>query len=157
MCRRPTFALVLLAFAVACGGGASQSPPPAKPAEVTPTVAIVRDAALPIKGAPQDYDPLLALARTSRFVMLGESTHGTHEYYRARAHISQRLIAEQGFSAIAVEGDWPDAYRVNAYVRGTGSDATAEQALSSFTRFPEWMWRNEEIYNFYLSRFPAAT
>jgi hypothetical protein len=100
------------------------------------TVALVRQAATPITGAAADYDPLMRLVGDARVVMLGESTHGTHEFYRERARITQRLITEKGFSAVAIEGDWPDAYRVNQYVRGLGSDASAEQALSSFTQFP---------------------
>jgi erythromycin esterase-like protein len=112
----------------------------------TAAVDLVRQAARPITGVDRDYDPLLALVGAdTRVVLLGESTHGTHEFYRERARITQRLVAERGFSAVMVEGDWPDAYRVNEYVRGVGTDRTAEQALSSFTRFPEWMWRNAEV------------
>ena len=66
----------------------------------------------------RDYDPLLARTVDSRFVLLGEASHGTHEFYRERAEITKRLIAEQGLTAVAVEADWPDAYRVNLYVRG---------------------------------------
>ena len=108
-------------------------------------VALVQKAAVPITGAATDYDPLIQLVGDARVVMLGEATHGTHEFYQERARITQRLIAEKGFSAIAIEGDWPDAYRVNQYVRGLGQDMSAEQALSSFTQFPQWMWRNEEV------------
>src|SRR5262247_4024337 len=76
----------------------------------------------PITGAPADYDPLLTLVGNTRFVLLGEASHGTHEFYRARAQITQRLIQEQGFTAVAVEADWPDAYRVNRYVRGVSDE-----------------------------------
>jgi erythromycin esterase-like protein len=106
----------------------------------------VRQAARPVTGGAGDYDPLLALAGADvRLVLLGENTHGTHEFYAARARITQRLVAERGFTGVAVEGDWPDAYRVNDYVRGLGTDRSAEEALSSFDDFPEWMWRNAEV------------
>ena len=108
-------------------------------------VALVAQAAIPLSDAGTDYDALMQIVGDARVVMLGEATHGTHEFYQERARITQRLIAEKGFSAVAIEGDWPDAYRVNQYVRGLGQDASAEQALSSFTQFPEWMWRNEDV------------
>jgi erythromycin esterase-like protein len=83
-----------------------------------------------------------------RFVLIGEASHGTHEFYETRAQITERLIREKGFHAVAVEADWPDAYRVNRYVRGTGPDANANQALSDFERFPMWMWRNTVVLDF---------
>jgi erythromycin esterase-like protein len=105
----------------------------------------VRHAAIPLTGAEGDYDALLELVGDARFVLLGEATHGTHEFYRARADITRRLVREKGFTAVAVEADWPDAYRVNRYVRGQGGDASADEALGGFERFPQWMWRNTEI------------
>jgi erythromycin esterase-like protein len=99
-------------------------------------------------GGAADYDPLVAAAVASRFVLLGESTHGTHEFYRERARISERLIREAGFGAVALEADWPDTERVNRYVRGLGDDRTAEQALGDYKRFPRWMWRNAEFRDF---------
>jgi erythromycin esterase-like protein len=84
----------------------------------------------------------------SRFVLIGEASHGTHEFYRIRAEITKRLIREKGFSAIAIEADWPDAYRVNRYVQGRGADSDATQALGGFKRFPQWMWRNADILEF---------
>jgi erythromycin esterase-like protein len=110
--------------------------------------AAVGAAARPLTGAPADFDDLIALARHRQFVLLGEASHGTHEFYRVRAEITKRLIREQGFSAVAVEGDWPDAYRVNRYVRGASDDADAEAALSGFGRFPQWMWRNADVLDF---------
>jgi erythromycin esterase-like protein len=107
--------------------------------------AVVRTAARPLTGGETDHDALLAMARGADVVLLGEQTHGTHEFYRERTRITQRLVAEGGFRAVTIEGDWPDAWRVNAYVRGLGTDRSAEEALSSFTRFPEWMWRNAEV------------
>ena len=108
----------------------------------------VRKAARPLTGADRDYDPLMELIGESRFVLLGEASHGTHEFYRERARITQRLIEEKGFTAVAVEADWPDAHRVNRYVRGAGDDVDAEEALSDFRRFPRWMWRNTVVVDF---------
>ena len=88
------------------------------------------------------------LAGDASFVLLGEASHGTHDFYAARAEITKRLIAEKGFQAIAVEADWPDADRVNRFVRARSNDATASDALSGFTRFPVWMWRNRDVENF---------
>jgi erythromycin esterase-like protein len=109
---------------------------------------IVNSAALPLIGAPADYDALLDLIGKARLVLLGEASHGTHEFYRHRAQITKRLIAERGFSAVAVEADWPDAYRVNTFVRGEGADQEASEALAGFQRFPAWMWRNADVLDF---------
>src|SRR5439155_4563218 len=86
------------------------------------------------------YDALIKAIGSARIVLLGEASHGTHEFYRERAFITERLIADVGFSAIAVEADWPDAYRVNRYVRGASDDDSATAALGDFGRFPTWMW-----------------
>jgi erythromycin esterase-like protein len=101
-----------------------------------------------LQGAGSDYDGLLDLIGDARFVLLGEATHGTHEFYEQRALITQRLISEKGFTAVAVEADWPDAYRVNRYVRAEGEDRDAVSALGGFKRFPSWMWRNTDVVNF---------
>src|SRR5438477_2055709 len=90
----------------------------------------VRQAARPLAGAADDYEPLLEWIGDARFVLLGEASHGTHEFYRQRAEITKRLIKEKDFTAIAVEADWPDAYRVNRYIRGLGDDAEAIEALA---------------------------
>lgn len=95
-----------------------------------------------------DYDDLLDSIGTARFVLIGEASHGTHEFYRERAQITKRLIEEKGFSAVAVEADFPDAYRVNRYVHGGGADADGTEALSGFKRFPQWMWRNADVLDF---------
>lgn len=108
----------------------------------------LRKEAHQVTGDRHDFDPLLALVGDSRFVLIGEASHGTHEFYRIRAEITKRLIREKGFSAIAVEADWPDAYRVNRYVQGRGGDADATQALGGFKRFPQWMWRNADVLEF---------
>ena len=102
----------------------------------------------PLTGAPADYEPLFALIGNARFVLLGEASHGTHEFYRERAQITKRLIQEQGFTAVAVEADWPDAYRVNRYVRGGSHDTESVEALANFKRFPTWMWRNADVLDF---------
>jgi predicted phosphoribosyltransferase len=124
-----------------------EAQPTARDIDSTPREA-VREAAHRLIGADRDYDPLMALIGDARFVLLGEASHGTHEFYRERARITQRLIDEKGFAAVAVEADWPDAYRVNRYVRGAGDDFDAVEALADFRRFPRWMWRNTEVVEF---------
>lgn len=111
-------------------------------------VSAIRAAARPLTGGERDYDALLDLVGDARFVLLGEATHGTHEFYEERARITRRLIEDKGFHAVAVEADWPDAYRVNRYVRGRGTDRNADEALSGFQRFPNWMWRNTDVAAF---------
>jgi erythromycin esterase-like protein len=101
-----------------------------------------------LTGAAEDYDPLMEMIGDARFVLLGEASHGTHEFYRERARITKRLIEEKGFTAVAVEADWPDAYRVNRYVRGGSDDAEAIESLAGFKRFPAWMWRNADVLDF---------
>jgi erythromycin esterase-like protein/predicted phosphoribosyltransferase len=102
----------------------------------------------PLTGTPSDYDPLVERATAARFVLLGEATHGTEEFYRERAEITKRLVAERGYTAVAVEADWPDAYRVNRFVRGESDDGTAADGLSGLRRFPVWMWRNTVVADF---------
>jgi erythromycin esterase-like protein len=109
---------------------------------------VVREAAHPLVGKTDDYDPLMKLVDDAPLVLIGEASHGTHEFYRERAQITKRLIKEKGFTAVAVEADWPDAYRVNRYVRGVSSDADAVEALAGFKRFPAWMWRNADVLDF---------
>ncbi len=94
------------------------------------------------------YDVLMRDIGDARLVLIGEASHGTHDFYRERARITRRLIEERGFSAVAAEADWPDAYRLNLFVRGEGADADAQQALSDFRRFPAWMWRNMDVVGF---------
>jgi erythromycin esterase-like protein len=102
----------------------------------------------PLTESGESYDLLLEWATEKRFVLLGEASHGTHEFYRERAEITKRLIVEQGFTAVTAEADWPDAYRVNLYVRGASDDESAEEALADFRRFPAWMWRNRDVVEF---------
>lgn len=118
------------------------------PATTSSILDTVREAAQPIEGSANDYDSLLAFIGEAKVVLLGEASHGTSEFYRSRAQITKRLICEKGFSAIAVEADWPDAYRVNRFVKGDNEDADASRALSGFKRFPTWMWRNAEVLQF---------
>ena len=99
----------------------------------------------PLTGT-DDLDPLLQRIGDARFILLGEASHGTHEFYTWRRRISERLIREKGFSFIAVEGDWPDCYRVNRYVKGfPEAEASARDVLHAFERWPTWMWANREV------------
>lgn len=109
---------------------------------------LIEAAARPVEGVAHDYDSLLELIGEARFCLLGEATHGTHEFYQERAEITKRLIKEKGFNVIAVEADWPDAFRVNRYVRGLDDDKNADQGLGGFKRFPTWMWRNTVVVDF---------
>jgi erythromycin esterase-like protein len=93
----------------------------------------------------ENFERLLEHIGDASVVLLGEASHGTQQFYRMRAEISKRLIVEKGFDAIAVEADWPDALRVSRYVQLASRDQTADEALSGFQRFPQWMWRNTEI------------
>lgn len=144
----PGRALLMLAAALltACG-----LPQDAAPAALLPAAG-AREAVLasttPLTGSERDYDPVLEAASDARWVLLGENTHGTAEYYRERSRITLRLVRERGFRAVVIEADWPAVERVNAYVRGTGDDPSAAAALSGFTRFPQWMWRNAEFAEF---------
>ena len=97
----------------------------------------------PLEG-PRDLDPLLDRIGDARWVLLGEASHGTSEYYRWRTEITARLVAEKGFSFVAVEGDWPDCQRVNPYVRD-GVGGRARDVLHAFSRWPTWMWANLEV------------
>ena len=112
------------------------------------TTDLIIGAAEPLTGSPDDYDSLLNLVGDARFVLIGEASHGTHEFYRERALITKRLIYQRGFNAVAVEADWPDAYRINRFVQGASSDSDSIDALSGFKRFPQWMWRNADVLDF---------
>jgi erythromycin esterase-like protein len=105
----------------------------------------IRHEAHPLGGDAGDYDGLLQRIGDARIVLLGEASHGTHEFYRERVRITQRLVTELGFAVVAVEGDWPDAHRVCRYVQGARGDDNAEEALRGFRRFPSWMWRNADV------------
>ncbi|MDG5815618.1 erythromycin esterase family protein [Chitinispirillales bacterium ANBcel5] len=111
-------------------------------------IAQIEANAFMFTGCRQDLDPLIDSVGEREIVLIGGSTHGTHEFYKTRAQITARLIEEKGFNAVAIEADWPDAYRVNNYVRGIGEDSVSIEALSDFDRFPQWIWRNADILNF---------
>ncbi len=136
----PLLTACVLIAGCAPAGGARQ-----KQADAV-VISAIRKAAKPLTGGARDYDPLMTVIGDARFVLLGEATHGTHEFYRERARITERLIKEKGFTAVAVEGDWPDAARVHRFVRAQGQDKSAEQALSGFmSQFPQWMWGNAYV------------
>lgn len=126
---------VAAALSIGCSPAAGEAPLPVDLASQS----------MPLTGSSADYRPLLSAAAEARFILLGESTHGTHEFYLERGRITDQFVRQQGVLALALEADAPEAERVNRYVRGLGSDRTAEEALSSFERFPRWMWRNIEF------------
>jgi erythromycin esterase-like protein len=100
-------------------------------------------------GDPTDLDALLDRIGKSQFVLLGESSHGTSEFYKWRIEISKRLIKEKEFSFVGVEGDWPDCCEVNKYVKGlSDTGQTPYKVLHSFNRWPTWMWANKETADF---------
>ena len=105
----------------------------------------IAEKAIALNDEADVADEILLLVGDAQFVLLGEASHGTHEFYKMRAEITKRLIREKDFSAVAVEADFPDAYRVNRYVRGASSDESANEALSDFGRYPLWMWRNYDV------------
>ncbi len=102
----------------------------------------------PIKGASEDFDSVLSFIADASIVLMGEASHGTHEFYNARATMAKRLIVEKNFRTIAIEGDFPDVYRINRYINFQGDDTSARESLEDFKRFPLWMWRNEEMLSF---------
>ena len=116
-----------------------------EPPATAELLAAVRSLSRPLR-TPADLDPFLERIGDARYVLLGEASHGTHEYYTWRDALSRRLIQEKDFSFIAVEGDWPDCYRVNRFVKGyPDSDDSAREVLHNFERWPTWMWANEEV------------
>jgi erythromycin esterase-like protein len=147
--------LALLAALAACAEApspaqaVSEAPAVRAPAATAPVAAApVAAAVRPITGDPDDYDEVLEAIGDQRRILLGESTHGTHEYYRERARLTERLVRERGVRAVAIEGDWGSTERVNRYVRGVGHDRSAAEALGGFRSFPEWMWANADFRDF---------
>ncbi|MGZ8543639.1 MAG: erythromycin esterase family protein [Flavisolibacter sp.] len=107
-------------------------------------VSIIEDKAYMLTDQT-DLQPLFDLIGDKQIVLLGEASHGTHEYYTWRSFITQRLIIEKGFKLIAVEGDWPDCYRLNRYIKNyPDSGETSFDVLKQFKRWPTWMWANWE-------------
>lgn len=149
---RRIFAGAALLFAFA---GCSQAGPSSADAQADVAAAgrdvrttAVAAAARPLTGGDHDYDRIVAAAAGATRILLGESTHGTHEYYRERARITERLVAESGVRAVAIEGDWSSTARVNRYVRGLGDDRSADEALQGYANFPRWMWSNTDFRDF---------
>jgi erythromycin esterase len=109
----------------------------------------VRQLAYPLPSDDlSEYDPLIDAVGDARIVLIGEASHGTHEFYRERARITTRLIREKGFNFVAVEGDWPEWYRLNQYVRGGSQTPSAREALDIFTVYPTWMWGSRDTLHF---------
>jgi len=121
---------------------------PRRAKENSGDVEAVRAELVPRSTRRTAGDIVVDMCGDAHFVLLGEASHGTHEFYEERAEITRRLITDKGFAAVAVEGDWPDAYRVNRFVHGRSDDQTAEEALRGFQRFPTWMWRNTVVLDF---------
>jgi protein-L-isoaspartate(D-aspartate) O-methyltransferase len=108
---------------------------------------LIREAAEPISSIDDaDLGPLLKRIGDARIVLIGEATHGTGEFYRMRAEITKALVREKQFSFVAVEADWPDAYRIHDFV--THRNRAEPHDWEAFARFPTWMWRNQEVLNF---------
>lgn len=108
-------------------------------------IDLIRDKCVPLYTM-DDLDPLIEKIGNKRIVMLGEASHGTHEYYVYRSYISKRLIEEKGFDFICVEGDWPDSFEVNRYIKSQNKEAkNAIEVLQRFNRWPTWMWANWEV------------
>ena len=118
-----------------------------EPAVSPELMATVREMARPLRSNA-NLGPLLERIGERRFVLIGEASHGNHEFYTCAAEISKRLIVEKGFRFVAVEGDWPDCYRLNRYVKGLDGGDSAYDVLHGFSRWPTWMWANEEIVEF---------
>jgi erythromycin esterase-like protein len=117
--------------------------------DVLQTALALRRIAQPVNRPGDADDELLARIGDAEFVLIGEASHGTHEFYAERARLTRLLIERRGFDAVAAEADWPDAWRVNRWVRHLGSDdGTAGEALGGFERFPTWMWRNADVLEF---------
>jgi erythromycin esterase-like protein len=111
-------------------------------------ISAARSAAQPFNATWQDQAALLEPGRSARIFMIGEASHGTQDFYHLRASLTKYLIEHEGLTAVAVEADWPAAYRVDRFVRGLGPDEDANSALAGFERFPAWMWRNTEVLSF---------
>lgn len=111
---------------------------------VPSNLAALRQHAVPLR-TDDDLDAVLGHIADASLVLMGEASHGSSEFYQLRAALSKRLIVERGFDAIVVEADWPDALQVSRFVQLSGDDQTAQQALSGFQRFPQWMWRNQDV------------
>ncbi|RYD29176.1 MAG: erythromycin esterase family protein [Verrucomicrobiaceae bacterium] len=110
--------------------------------------AIRREARLLDPETDAGLEELCDAVGDARVVLIGEATHGTHEFYALRAALTRMLITKKGFSIVAVEADWPDAFRAHRYAAGQSEDSGPAEALSDFQRFPLWMWRNSVVAEF---------
>jgi erythromycin esterase-like protein len=129
--------------------GRNEAPAVSKEAKVPAAlVQTVRDHALPLRDGPSAFSPILDMARNASFVLIGEASHGTHEFYATRAQLTRRLIEDHGFNAVVLEANFPETARINRFVRGLGTDKSAAEALSEYKEFPEWMWRNTDVRDF---------
>lgn len=137
--------MVVISFSISALGVSLLVPAVSSNADTEPMAAALAERAQPLHDA-DDLEPLIAQAGQHPFVLLGEASHGTAEFYTWRADISKRLVQEHGFSFIAVEGDWDACWRINAYVKHMpGAGASAEAVLRDFDRWPLWMWANREV------------
>jgi erythromycin esterase-like protein len=109
---------------------------------------VVAQALEPLERGADRCDALFQLIGNAHLVLIGEASHGTHDFYAERAAITRRLIEDNDFSAVCIEGDWPDAHRVDRFVKCNSDDSSADEALQGFERFPEWMWRNDVVRDF---------
>ncbi len=110
-------------------------------------LSAVQEAARWFEPDADGFGPLLESIGDG-LVLLGEASHGTHEFYRVRCELTKALITRHGFNLVAVEADWPDAYRANRWVRHASEEPDAATALGDFVRFPRWMWRNDVVVDF---------
>jgi len=112
----------------------------------------------PLKSNDEKYKSLLEKIADSRFVVIGEGSHGTKEFYQTRIEITRELIQKKGFMAVVIEADWPDAYGIHRYIKGKGQETNAYDSLKEISRFPLWMWRNKSIFPFidWLKEFNAS-
>jgi erythromycin esterase-like protein len=111
-------------------------------------VEVLRDHARWFEPVADGFGDLFEAIGDAQVVLIGEASHGTHDFYQARAELTKALIERAGFNIVAVEADWPDAYRVNRWVRHASDDVEPEAALGDFLRFPRWMWRNTDVVEF---------
>lgn len=112
------------------------------------TSQLIRRYAQPFTGQTSELNSLMELVGDASFVLIGEASHGTHEYYKTRIDLTKRLIEEKGFNVVAAEADWPDAWQINKYVKDRGDAQTAKESLDGFERFPTWLWRNADVLSF---------
>jgi erythromycin esterase-like protein len=115
---------------------------------LTGIVEVLRRESISFETIADGVPPLVDAIGDARIVLVGEATHGTHEFYQYRAALTRALVERKRFNLVAVEADWPDAYRANRWVRDLSSDPDARSALDDFTRFPRWMWRNRVVTSF---------